>query len=203
MFEPTWDIKRGIEIYHRVFTSRLGRWIVSGKIKAGEVVVWRSGFSGWRKPEDLEELAPYFAVYGRRIAQKRAAELPHNNNNNNNIKKILVIEDEQDLCFLLGDILARKGYQVQCVHTQREAVLYLKRRLPQMIFLDLKLPDGDGISLLKQIREMDRRIIVDVISAYGSEEKKNEALGLGIEEFIDKPFTEEKIFNAITQAGKI
>ncbi len=63
MAEIKWDIKRGADVYRQVFDSRLKSWISTGKIKPGEVVVYRSGFSGWRKPEELEELIPYFRRY--------------------------------------------------------------------------------------------------------------------------------------------
>jgi len=60
MKEFTYDIRRGADIYRRISESRLKGWISSGKIKSGEVLVWRSGLSGWRKAEDLEELQPFF-----------------------------------------------------------------------------------------------------------------------------------------------
>jgi len=63
MVEIKWDIKRGADVYRQVFDSRLKSWISTGKIKPGEVVVYRSGFSGWRKPEELNEIIPYFRRY--------------------------------------------------------------------------------------------------------------------------------------------
>jgi len=60
MAEIKYDIKRGASIYRAIYGSRLQRWISLGKIKAGEVLVWRDGLSGWRRPEELEELVPFF-----------------------------------------------------------------------------------------------------------------------------------------------
>ncbi len=62
MQEIKWDIKRGSEIYRVIYNPRLKGWIATGKIKRGETMVWRSGFSGFRKPEELPELAPFFCL---------------------------------------------------------------------------------------------------------------------------------------------
>lgn len=60
MGEVKYDIRRGADIYRTIYDSRLRWWISTGKIKRGEVIVWRSGLSGWRKAEELEELRPFF-----------------------------------------------------------------------------------------------------------------------------------------------
>ena len=61
MVEMRWDIKRGANVYRQVSDDRIKLWIITGKIKAGEVVVWHTGLSGWRRPEELEELIPFLA----------------------------------------------------------------------------------------------------------------------------------------------
>ncbi len=60
MEEIRWDIKKGPRIFSRVSDGRLKLWISIGKIKADETVVWRSGLSGWCKPEELKELTSFF-----------------------------------------------------------------------------------------------------------------------------------------------
>ena len=62
MAEIKWDIKRGEDVYRQVFDSRLKAWIYTGKIKPGEIVVYRSGFSGWRKPKSSTKLSPIFGA---------------------------------------------------------------------------------------------------------------------------------------------
>jgi len=56
-----WDIKKGYAAYRSISTDMLCKWIKEGKINNGEVKVWRSGLSGFRRPEDLDELKPYFS----------------------------------------------------------------------------------------------------------------------------------------------
>ncbi|MBI5044033.1 MAG: hypothetical protein HZC10_09470, partial [Nitrospirae bacterium] len=136
MAEIRWDIRRGADIYRQISDSRLRSWISTGKIKPGEVVVWRSGFSGWRRPEELEELISYFQHYERVQLRKtgrsepvRKALTPLEKADDEErssltglpektqIKNILIIDDEKDLCQLLGDTLSSHGYNVEFANT--------------------------------------------------------------------------------------
>ena len=115
------------------------------------------------------------------------------------IKSILIIDDEKDLCLLLGDALRSHGYNVKSVHTRKEAMSSLNTQAPDMVFCDLKLPDGDGMKILSKVRSISPRTIVSMITAYGSEETRDEAKRLGAYSFIDKPFSEEDILENIKE----
>lgn len=196
-----WDIKRGADIYGGVYDARLKNWISTGKIKTGEVFVWRSGFSGWRKPEELEELQPHFKHFEK--AQLRRERLIRPTlPSKKEIKNILIIDDEKDLCELLCDSLSRRRYNVTIANTKREAIDRLKREMPDLVFLDLKLPDGDGMRFLSKIKKQNPNTIVNIISAYGSEERREEAKKKGVYSFIDKPFTEREILTSINSVIK-
>ncbi|HAZ10014.1 MAG: hypothetical protein A2Z59_12510 [Nitrospinae bacterium RIFCSPLOWO2_02_39_17] len=218
MVEIKWDIKRGVGIYRQVFDSRLKSWISTGKIKPGEVVVYRSGFSGWRKPEELNEIIPYFRRYEKAQLRKLKRRKParstlsektqinpvrntessrEENKISNGVKNILIIDDEKDLCQLLGDTLSSRGYNVESANTRKEAISSLKSRSPDLVFLDLKLPDGDGMKFLSKIRKINPNTIVNIITAYSSEESRDEARELGAYGFIDKPFSGEDILRSI------
>ena len=204
MVEIKWDIKRGADVYRQVFDSRLKSWISTGKIKPGEVVVYRSGFSGWRKPEELNEIIPYFRRYEkaqlRKIKRRKPARsaLPKKTQ----IKNILIIDDEKDLCQLLGDTLSSHDYNVKFAHTKKNALSSLKEQTPDMVFCDLKLPDGDGMKILSKIKKISPGTIVNIITAYGSDETRDEAKRLGAYSFIDKPFSEEDILGNIREFCK-
>ena len=204
MAEIRWDIRRGADIYRQISDSRLRRWISTGKIKPGEVVVWRSGFSGWRRPEELEELISYFQRYERVQLRKTRRREPARKAlpEKTQVKNILIIDDEKDLCRLLGDTLSSHGYNVESANTKREAMSSLKSRLPDLVFLDLKLPDGDGLRLLSFIKKINPSTTVNIISAYGTEEVRDEARKLGAYGFIDKPFSEEDILRSIRELCK-
>lgn len=203
MQEIKWDIKRGAEIYRGIYTSRLKAWITTGRIKRGETVVWRSGFSGWRRPEELPELEAFFESWEqlqkkitlRQRKRHRPEEQPVGPKRT--IKDILIIDDEKDLCDLLGAALGRRGYRVAVANTSKEGLACLKKAPPDLVFLDLKLPNGDGINILSAIRRLCPRTIVTVISAYGSEERREEARKKGAYSFMDKPFTERDVLNSI------
>ncbi len=205
MAEIRWDIKRSADVYRQILDARLKFWISTGKIKPGEVVVWRGGFSGWRRPEELEELIPYFRRYEktqlRKLKRRKLVRkaLPEKTQ----IKNILIIDDEKDLCQLLGDTLSSRGYNVKSANTRREAMSSLKSRSPDLVFLDLKLPDGDGTKLISKIKKINPDTVVNVISAYGSEDAKEKAMELGVNRFIDKPFSEEAILRSIRELRKV
>jgi CheY-like chemotaxis protein len=205
MAEIKWDIKRGADIYRQVLDNRLKSWISTGKIKPGEVVVWRGGFSGWRKPEELEELIPHFrrCEKGQLRKLKRRKLITKALPKKIQIKNILIIDDEKDLCQLLGYALSSRGYNVESANTKREAISSLKSRSPDLVFLDLKLPDGDGLKLLSCIKKINPSTTVNIISAYGTEEVRDEARKLGAYGFIDKPFSEKDILRSIRELRRV
>jgi len=206
----------GADIYRRVADGRLKSWIYSGKIKYGEVVVWRSGFSGWRKPEELEELIPCFRRYERvklrRVKIGKPAErvlssgidLPNSTGGRvlpgkNRIKNILIIDDEEDLCRLLEETLSSYGYNVKFAHNNKNALSSLKEQIPDLVFCDLRLSDGDGMKIFSKIKSISPGTIVTIITAYGSGKARDEAKRLGADSFIDKPFSEEDILENIKE----
>jgi CheY-like chemotaxis protein len=199
MTETRWDIKRGVTFYHQVSDAHLKQWIKAGKLKAGETEVWRADLSGWRKPEELEELRPFFRLYEKALFRKserpRSARKP--GPGEKRIKSILLIDDEKDLCFLLGDSLSSRGFQMEFAHTRGEALKCLNRRLPDLVLLDLRLPDGDGLALLSLIRKMTPAPAVFITTAFGSEEIRSQAEKLGALDFLDKPYHEEDIIRRI------
>ena len=204
MAEIRWDIKRSADIYRQILDARLKFWISAGKIKSGDVIVWRSGFSGWRRPEELEELISYFRRYERSQLRKIKRRKPARRAylQKTQIKNILIIDDEKDLCLLLGDTLSSHGYNVEFAHTKKEALSSLKSQTPDLVFCDLKLPDGDGMRIISKIRKISPSTIVNIITAYGSEEARDEARRLGAHGFIDKPFSEEDILENIREFRK-
>ena len=208
MQEIKWDIRRGAQIYRVIYDSRLKSWISTGKIKRGETFVWRSGFSGWRKPEELPELAPFFESWEKlKLSREERGIEPEKLQEQvvpqqKQIRNILIIDDEKDLCLLLADALSAKGYNVATANTRKEGMVCIKKESPDLVFLDLKLPDGDGINILSKIRRLCPETIVIIISAYGSEESREEARKKGAHGFIDKPFTESDILKRIMRLRK-
>lgn len=195
MAEIRWDIKRDANIYRQVSDNRIKLWIKTGKIKADEVVVWHINLSGWRKPEELEELTPFFKFYEKTRFRKRERQKSARRTapGKKQIKSILLIDDEKELCTLLGNSLSSRGFQVEFAHTKREALKRLNRRLPDLVLLDLRLPDGDGMMILSVLMKMTPAPAVFITTAYGSEETRSEAKRLGASGFLEKPYQEEDV----------
>ena len=201
MAEMKYDVRRGADTYRLIYHSRLKSWILRDIIKRDEALVWRSGLSGWRRPEDLPELKPYFeqreAEY---LEREKAVEKPVLFPKKR-IRNILIIDDEKDLCWLLSNALTGKGYNVSTANTISDGIVHLNE-IPDLICLDLKLPDGDGMDILPEIKRITPETLVVIISAYGSEERRQDAKKKGVHSFIDKPLTEEKILSTIKQFQK-
>ena len=194
--EIKYDIKRGAQIYRVIYGTRLRSWISRGVIKRGETVVWRSGLSGWRKPEELAELTPFFKQWERQQLEE-AERKKKGLLLKKKIKNVLIIDDEKDLCSLLSDALIQRNYNVSIANTKREAMACLKKKSVDLVLLDLKLPNGSGIKLLPRIKRISPKTVVIIISAYGNEEARQMAKKGGAFTFINKPFTEEDILRAI------
>ncbi len=192
MQDLKYDIRRGADTYSAVYHPRLKSWILKGIINRDEALVWRSGLSGWRKPEDLNELKPYFEKREEERKGSPQAEQATHLFAKKKIRRILIIDDEEDLCWLLSSALSLKGYHVSTANRLEQGIALLEEK-PDLIFLDLKLPDGDGMNILPVINEKSPETLVVVISAYGSKERMADASDKGVHGFIDKPFTEERI----------
>jgi CheY-like chemotaxis protein len=193
-----YDVRRGADTYRLIYHVRLKSWILKGIIKRDEALVWRSGLSGWRKPEELKELKPYFEQREKEYLRRKDEKAKPHLFPKKRIRSILIIDDEEDLCWLLSSTLQSKGYNVLTANTISDGMTRVKEA-PDLLFLDLKLPNGDGMDLLSKIREITPQTLVVIISAYGSEEKRGEAKDKGVCGFIDKPFTEEKVLETIGQ----
>jgi two-component system, OmpR family, KDP operon response regulator KdpE len=100
---------------------------------------------------------------------------------------VLVIEDERQMCRFLHAALEPSGYRVIDVPTAREGLAQAAGRNPDLILLDLGLPDTDGLDVTKQIREWSQVPII-VLSARGREEDKVAALDAGADDYVTKPF---------------
>jgi DNA-binding response OmpR family regulator len=83
-----------------------------------------------------------------------------------NKKKVLIIDDETDLCLLLRDYFLRKNYSVSVSHTLNEGRMLLKTINPDILFLDNNLPDGTGWSIAPQIADEYTSTYIVLVSAF-------------------------------------
>jgi two-component system KDP operon response regulator KdpE len=101
--------------------------------------------------------------------------------------RVLVVEDEPRMRKFIRASLSSHGYQVIEAERASEVVALMTSHNPELVLLDLGLPDGDGIDLTRQLREWSRAPII-VLSARGREDDKVAALDAGADDYLTKPF---------------
>jgi two-component system NtrC family response regulator len=114
--------------------------------------------------------------------------------------KILVIDDEEKMCWALERALSQEGYQVVTATRGLQGIELAKKTEPSLVILDLKMPDIGGIEVLKQIKEINSNLPVIMITAHGSIDTAIEAMKIGATDYITKPFKLEEIKLQITKA---
>ena len=117
-------------------------------------------------------------------------------------KEILVIDDNPDIRSIVSNILIEQNYIVRTAANYDQAVFEINKKLPDLAIVDIKLDkaDKDGIDLLKMITIKDKLIPVIMISGHATVQIAVEATRLGAYEFIEKPFSKEKILNYVNRA---
>jgi two-component system KDP operon response regulator KdpE len=110
--------------------------------------------------------------------------------------KILVIEDEERMARFVRLNLEQDGFQVDEALTGREGLDKLRTFMPDLILLDIMLPDLDGFELLKMIREINT-VPVIMLTAKGEEEDKVRGLELGADDYITKPFSPRELVSRV------
>jgi two-component system response regulator RegX3 len=103
-------------------------------------------------------------------------------------KRVLVIEDERPIAEPLADALRREGFDVQLAATAADGLEAFSARSPDIVLLDVMLPDGDGRDVLRQIRQASRVPVV-MVSARGEEMDRVLGLELGADDYVTKPFS--------------
>ena len=104
------------------------------------------------------------------------------------IGKVLIIDDEASLRDTLARILRRAGCETSVAADGYEALSLQKAELFDLVFLDIHLPEMDGLEILKELRQRDARLPVILLTGYGSMQSAVEALRLGATDYLLKPF---------------
>ena len=113
---------------------------------------------------------------------------------------ILVVDDENLIRWSMKNKLESWNYQVMEANSLQSALSRIQLELPDLITLDIKLPDGSGIDFLRKIREEYSHIPVVMITAFGAVDVAVQALKMGAYDFIEKPINFEKLENVVRNA---
>lgn len=117
--------------------------------------------------------------------------------------RILIIDDEEDICKLFQRILREEGYEIFTATNGKSGVALFKavERI-KMVFLDIKMPKMDGIATLKRIKKINKDIPVVMITGFGDLKTAKEAMKLGAIDYISKPFKIDSVRSIINDILK-
>jgi Response regulators consisting of a CheY-like receiver domain and a winged-helix DNA-binding domain len=113
--------------------------------------------------------------------------------------KILVVEDEKSICNFISTVLSASDYDTMVARTGEEALSMISSHCPDLIILDLGLPDMDGLEILRSVRSWSSLPVV-VVSARSHERDKVEALDMGADDYLTKPFGTDELLARVRTA---
>ncbi len=118
------------------------------------------------------------------------------------MEKILVIDDEEPTLSMFRLFLGAYGYQVFTAANGSEGIELFKKERPSIVLTDIKMPGMDGLTVLKQIKNIDPKTEVIVITGHGDMELAKQALDSDAVGFINKPIKKEALDQALNEARK-
>src|SRR3954469_4397767 len=114
--------------------------------------------------------------------------------------KVLVIDDDNDMCLLLTRFLTRNGYTVSSANSGQAAIEWMKKNKPDLVLCDFRLDDTTGVELLGKIKEAHPQAAVIIITGYSDVKDAVEVMKLGAYDYITKPLFPDEILLTIKKA---
>jgi len=111
--------------------------------------------------------------------------------------KILIVDDEIDVCDFVKNFFEERNFKVLTALNGSEGIRLLHREKPDIVLLDIKMKEMDGIETLKRIRKIDKKIKVIMVTAVEDEDKMEAASRLGAYKYIKKPLVLEELESAV------
>lgn len=118
------------------------------------------------------------------------------------MEKILIIDDDNDICLLLNKFLTKNNYEVEYVNTGEEAIRILKKTTFDLVISDYRLPDEDGVSLLRKIKILNPETAVVIITGYSDVRIAVQTLKHGAYDYVTKPLYPDEILVTVKEAIK-
>lgn len=117
--------------------------------------------------------------------------------------KIIIVDDTAFMRMMMREILTDSGFEVIAeAENGKEAVQFFRQYRPQLVTMDITMPEMDGIAALKEIKRIDPMARVIICSAMGQKDRVVEAITSGAMDFIVKPFQKEKVLETLAKALK-
>ncbi|MGC4097538.1 MAG: response regulator [Nitrospira sp.] len=117
--------------------------------------------------------------------------------------KVLIVDDDQMNCDLLQNVFIRQGYQVMSTTSGREGLSLFRAHNPRVTLLDLRMPEMDGLTVLKEIRAIDPHAPVIILGGGATEIQENQARALRATDFIRKGLSLDILVEAVNRLAKL
>lgn len=114
--------------------------------------------------------------------------------------KILVVDDEKGVCHSFKKVFGRYGYDVITASSGMEAINMVEDGLPDLVMLDISMPDMDGIETLKRLKSLHPHLIVIMMTAYNTPDRAITAMKYGAYDYLTKPFDNEQLISMVRKA---
>ncbi|MCK4325388.1 sigma-54-dependent Fis family transcriptional regulator, partial [bacterium] len=119
------------------------------------------------------------------------------------MEKILIVDDEKDMQWMLSNLLKEEKYEPITTGNAKAALKVVNNASPDLMLLDLKLPDMDGLEVLNRLKDIDRNLPVIMITAHGDISSAVQAMRLGAVDYITKPFDNDGLIHVIKRTLQI
>lgn len=116
------------------------------------------------------------------------------------VKKVLVIDDEEDMCSMLSRILEEEAFQVFTATSGEDGIKIFQEETPHLLLLDIRMQGLSGVETLRRIRNFNKESSVIIITGQATRVELEEATKLGVTDIIYKPFTLQQVIEAVSQA---
>jgi len=119
--------------------------------------------------------------------------------------KILIVDDEWEVVEFMQRFLSRRGFKVIGIKSGKEAFSVYKKEKPNLVFLDITMPDADGVAILKKIKKFDNEARVVMLTSKTSQQVRKETEKYGVWDYLTKPVelsqVDDIINNLFTSTG--
>lgn len=112
--------------------------------------------------------------------------------------KILIVDDEPDVCEVISNFLGKRGYDVITANDGQEALSKLSTEKPDLILLDIRMPEMDGMECLRRIKELDKEVPVIMVTCVTNIDIARKSMELGATDYLTKPLGYSALETAIS-----
>jgi DNA-binding response OmpR family regulator len=118
-------------------------------------------------------------------------------------RKVLIVDDDRDIVSIVSTILAGWGWDISAAYSGAAALEAVTASKPDIILLDIMMPEMNGIEVLKRIRKIDSDARIIMITAFGDVESYLDSMELGAYEYINKPFETDELLEMIDRVAAV